>query len=185
MKIYEKAISESEKKQSQLTKAVQAEKDKRKDLLDAQKKQKVSTQEEINLQKLKVSEAKKAENAAKKELEMAKATLDAKIAASKGKYQESDIGTKGSGLRKTDAYKAFKTASDKYSATKETHKNERSVFQGMVTAEMQADQIKKVEEAIISAETALKNFNETGSKNMLSEAFESAKKHWKSLKEWI
>jgi hypothetical protein len=66
-------------------------------------------------------------------LELAKAALDAKIAASKGKYSEADITTKGSSLRKTDAYKGYKEASDKYTAAKNISNQETNKKNNMVT----------------------------------------------------
>lgn len=181
VKLYDKAIEGSAKQEEKLNKTLEAEKIKRDELLEKQKLQKTVSEEELLNQKLKLDNAKKLEKAAKKELEQAKKALDAKIAASGGKYTEADITKKGSALRKTDAYKAYKDAAQKYTTASANTNADSAALKGMVTPAMQAAELKKVEEAIESAEIKLQEFNETSAKNNLADALGKAKKALESL----
>ena len=181
VKLCDKAIEGSVKQEEKLNKTLEAEKIKRDELLERQKLQKTVSEEELLNQKLKLDNAKKLEKAAKKELEQAKKALDAKIAASGGKYTEADITKKGSALRKTDAYKAYKDAAQKYTTASASTNADSTALKGMVTPAMQAAELKKVEEAIESAEIKLQEFNETSAKNNLADALGKAKKALESL----
>ena len=181
VKLCDKAIESSAKQEEKLNKTLEAEKIKRDELLEKQKLQKTVSEEELLNQKLKLDNAKKLEKAAKKELEQAKKALDAKIAASGGKYTEADITKKGSALRKTDAYKAYKDAAQKYTTASANTNADSTALKGMVTPAMQAAELKKVEEAIESAEIKLQEFNETSAKNNLADSLDKAKKALESL----
>jgi hypothetical protein len=102
--------------------------------------------------------AEKAEKAAKKTRDEAEKALRAKVKESGGKYTMDQAGQKGSPLRKTDAYKAFKQAQSNYDQAKERTKIEKTTLGSMVTKEMQVVEATAAKEAIDNATTALENY---------------------------
>ena len=180
-KLCEKASKSNVIQENKLVEALEEEKQKREALLELQQQQQTVTEEELQAQNLKIEAAKRAERAAKKELEAKKAALDEKIANSNGVYSEAQMGQKGSGLRKTKAYREYQAATTNYTQAKDTTKKEKETIKTMTTAKMQAEEMKKVEDAIVAATEKLKQFQETGAKENLSEALKKAKEQLQSF----
>jgi hypothetical protein len=109
-KSYASGIKEAEVQEAKLNKRLEEAKQKQKDIIKAQKEQKVVKASELEDQKAQLALLQRQEKTAKKARDDAEKTLRTKVEESGGKYSMDQAAQKGSPLRKTDAYRIFRDA---------------------------------------------------------------------------
>ena len=172
---YTKGIKEAEATEAKLTKKLEEAKKHQKDLLEIQKSQKTVKASEIEEQKAQLAIIANQEKAAKKARDEAEKALRARVAADKN-YSMEQISQKGSPLRKTKEFRAFKEASGAYSTAQTQTKVEKNKLDSMVTKEMQAAEAASAKEAIDKATEALENYRKVSLATAQTDAFSEAKK---------
>lgn len=170
-----------ERDQAKLSREVERQTKKQQELLEIQKEQKVVSEAELSAQRAAEKQAAKDARAAEKELLEARRLLDEKIALSAGKYTKEDITRKNSNLRKTDAYKNYKKASENAAIANKNKKDIDAIGATMVTLAQQKEALQQVENAILKAENNLKQFNETQKAIAENDAFAKIKEELLSL----
>lgn len=181
IKEYGNQTRDIEKDQAKLSREVERQTKKQQELLEIQKEQKVVSEAELSAQRAAEKQAAKEARAAEKELLEARRLLDEKIALSAGKYTKEDITRKNSNLRKTDAYKNYKRASENAAIANKNKKDIDAIGATMVTLAQQKEALQQVENAILKAKNNLKQFNETQKATAESEAFTKIKEELLSL----
>ena len=109
-KSYASGIKEAEAQETKLNKRLEEAKQKQKDIIEAQKEQKVVRASELDDQKAQLALLQQQEKTAKKARDDAEKALRTKVEESGGKYSMEQATQKGSPLRKTDAYRTFREA---------------------------------------------------------------------------
>ena len=181
IKEYGNQTKDIEKDQAKLTREVERQTKKQQELLEIQKEQKVVSEAELSAQRASEKQAAKDAKAAEKELLEARRLLDEKIALSAGKYTKEDITRKNSNLRKTDAYKSYKKASENAAMASKNKKDIDAIGATMVTLAQQKEALQQVEDAILKAKNNLKQFNETQKAVAENKAFTKIKEELLSL----
>lgn len=181
IKEYGNQTKDIEKDQAKLSREVERQTKKQQELLEIQKEQKVVSEAELSAQRAAEKQAAKEARAAEKELLEARRLLDEKIALSAGKYTKEDITRKNSNLRKTDAYKSYKKASENAAMASKNKKDIDAIGATMVTLAQQKEALQQVEDAILKAKNNLKQFNETQKAVAENEAFTKIKEELLSL----
>ena len=181
IKEYGEQTRDIEKDQAKLSREVERQTKKQQELLEIQKEQKVVSEAELSAQRAAEKQAAKDARAAEKELLEARRLLDEKIALSAGKYTKEDITRKNSNLRKTDAYKNYKKASENAAMANKNKKDIDAIGATMITLAQQKEALQQVENAILKAENNLKQFNETQKAIAENDVFTKIKEELLSL----
>ena len=176
LKAYEKSLSSIEKEELKLNRELEKQKNEKKEILEMQKKQTLVSKEEAAAQAVRTKSAKDEVTVREKALRIAQEELDKKIANSGGKYSKDQIMTKGSPLRKTDAYKHYKEAAKAVANAKDAYEAESKKSAIYTTKEKQAAELAAIEEKIDKATQALKEFNEGQKATAENNAFEEIRK---------
>jgi hypothetical protein len=86
-----------------------------------------------------------------------------------------EAGKKGSNLRKTAEYRAFRDAQSAYDTAKTATKSKKTEVGSMVTKEMQAAEAQEAKKAIEEATAALEKYQATSLETAKTDAFAKAK----------
>ena len=181
---YTKGIREAEAQQLKLSKQLEKAKQHEQEILETQKDQHVVSQSQLKDQQTKASIAEQQAKDALKARKDAEKALREKIAGSNGKYTADDITRKGSGLRKTEAYRNFAAAQAAHDAADKTAKEEKAKTSAMVTKEMQTAAAQEARQAVEAANKALEDYKANALEVAKIDAFEKAKQSLREMAEF-
>lgn len=184
MASYTKGIKEAEVQEGKLNKKLEKAKQHQQDLAVIQKTQKVVQKAEIEDQKAQIAILKTRAAEEKKIRDNTEAALRKRVADSGGTYTMDQVHEKGSPLRKTKEYRAFKDAQGSYDNTKQQIRTAETNVDSMVTKEMQVAEAKAAQDAIDQAAAALENFQKNQLAVAKTDAFKKAKDSLKEIAEF-
>ena len=175
IKSYQDKMGGIEKEEAKLSKEIEKQKREKEKLLELQKSQQVVSKEEVAAQKVRIKSAKDELKAKEEIAKKAQDALDNRINNSGGNYSKEQINEKGSGLRKTKEFKAYKDAMKEMAVAQDNYNTELSKGQSFTTQEDQAAAIAEIDKRLQAATNNLQQFNSEQRMSLENKAFEEIK----------